>query len=217
MPCTEAYKEHIEYTFNAFCRVVIRYAAINAWRDRDKRRLREISFEYLTEEKFYPFSTSDKYFTDPYKQYPITICGQRIILSNGELAEVLSSLPEKKREIIYLYFSDITHSRKSGNYTDAAGVRRGITYTVPCKCCMKKWRCFSVRNPKLVPYETIIRATSGEPEAVDEVLRHYSKRIRIASLENGQVNKDTENNIKRRLIAALFQFRFDEQPYSKTE
>ncbi len=38
MPCTEAYKEHIEYTFNAFCRVVIHYAAINAWRDRDKRR-----------------------------------------------------------------------------------------------------------------------------------------------------------------------------------
>ncbi len=38
MACTEAYKEHIEYTFNAFCRVVIRYAAINAWRDRDKRR-----------------------------------------------------------------------------------------------------------------------------------------------------------------------------------
>ena len=55
-----------------------------------------------------------------------------------------------------------------------------------------------MRNPKLVPYETIIRATSGEPEAIDEVLRHYSKRIRIASLENGQVNKDTEDNIKRR-------------------
>ena len=63
MPCTEAYKEHIEYTFNAFCRVVIRYAAINAWRNRDKRRQREISFEYLTEEKFYPFSTSDIHTT----------------------------------------------------------------------------------------------------------------------------------------------------------
>ena len=25
MTCTEAYKEHIEYTFNAFCRVVIHY------------------------------------------------------------------------------------------------------------------------------------------------------------------------------------------------
>ncbi len=65
MICTEAYKEHIEYTFNAFCRVVIRYAAINAWRDRDKRRQ---------------------------------------ILTNGNLAAALSSLPEKKREIIYLYF-----------------------------------------------------------------------------------------------------------------
>ena len=74
-----------------------------------------------------------------------------------------------------------------------------------------------MRNPKLVPYETIVRATSGEPEAVDEVLRHYGKRIRLASLENGHINKDTEDNIKRRLITALFQFRFDEQPYKKTE
>jgi hypothetical protein len=63
----EAYKVHIQYTFNAFCKVVIHYAAINAWRDRDKRRQREISFEYLTEEKFYPFCTSDTYFIDPYK------------------------------------------------------------------------------------------------------------------------------------------------------
>ncbi len=68
-----------------------------------------------------------------------------------------------------------------------------------------------MRNPNLLPYETIVRATSGEPEAVDEVLRHYGKQIRIASLENGHVNRDTEDNIKRRLIAALFQFRFDEQ------
>lgn len=102
--CTEAYKEHIMYTFNAFCRVVIRYATLNSWRDRSRKRQREISFEYLTEEKFYPFSTSNKYFIDPYEQYPITICGQTVILTNGELAAALLSLPEKKREIIYLYF-----------------------------------------------------------------------------------------------------------------
>ncbi len=74
-----------------------------------------------------------------------------------------------------------------------------------------------MRNPKLVPYETIVRATSGDPEAVDEVLRHYSRRIRLAALENGQVNTDTEDSIKQRLVAALFKFRFDEQPYQKTE
>ena len=64
-------------------------------------------------------------------------------------------------------------------------------------------------NTNLVPYETIVRATSGEPEAVDEVLRYYSKRIRFAALENGHVNTDTEDSIKQRLITALFQFRFD--------
>lgn len=66
-------------------------------------------------------------------------------------------------------------------------------------------------NPNLVPYETIIRATSGEPEAVEEVLQHYSRRIRLAALENGYINKDTEDSIKQRLIAALFQFRLDGQ------
>ena len=104
MDCTEAYKEHIMYSFNGFCKVVIRYAAINAWRDRNRRRQREISFEYLTEEKFYPLSTSDEALKSSYEQYPVTICGQTIILTNGELAAALLSLPEKKREIIYLYF-----------------------------------------------------------------------------------------------------------------
>ena len=66
-------------------------------------------------------------------------------------------------------------------------------------------------NSNLLPYETIVRATSGEPEAVDEVLRHYSKRIRIAAIENGHIDRDTEDSIKQRLVAALFKFRFDKQ------
>ena len=64
-------------------------------------------------------------------------------------------------------------------------------------------------NTNLVPYETIVRVTSGDPEAVDEVLRHYGKQIRLAALENGHINTDTEDSIKQRLITALFQFRFD--------
>ena len=102
--CTEAYKEHIMYTFNGFCKTVIRFAAINAWRDRSRRRQKEISLEYLTEEKFYPLGTTDEYFEAPYEEYPITICGQTVILTNGELAAALLSLPERKREIIFLYF-----------------------------------------------------------------------------------------------------------------
>ena len=89
MPCTEAYKEHIMYTFNGFCKTVIRYAALNAWRDRSRQRQKEISLEYLTEEKFYPLGTTDEYFEAPYEEHPITVCGQTVILTNGELAAVL--------------------------------------------------------------------------------------------------------------------------------
>ena len=81
----------------------------NSSKIRDCLKIYTISFEYLTEEKFYPLSTSDEYLKSPYEQYPVTICGQTIILTNGELAAALLSLPEKKREIIYLYFF--------GNYT----------------------------------------------------------------------------------------------------
>ena len=129
MACTEAYKEHIMYTFHGFCKVVIRNAAITAWRDQQRRHKRELSLEYLTEEKHYPLGTSDEYFTAPYEEYPVTICGQTIILTNGKLAAALLSLPEKNREIIFLYFFGTTDSGKSGKCTDAAGVQPGIKST----------------------------------------------------------------------------------------
>ena len=104
MTCTESIQEHIMYTFNGFCKTVIRFAAINAWRGRSRWRQKEISLEYLTEEKFYPLGTTNEYFEAPYEEYPITICGQTVILTNEELAAALLSLPERNREIIFFYF-----------------------------------------------------------------------------------------------------------------
>ena len=65
MTCTEEYREHIEYTFHAFCKVVIRNATINAARTRSRKHKREISLEYLTDEKHYPLGTTDEYFQAP--------------------------------------------------------------------------------------------------------------------------------------------------------
>ncbi len=217
MPCTEAYREHIMYTFNGYCKTVIRFAAINAWRDRSRRRQKEISLEYLTEEKFYPLGTTDEYFEAPYEEHPITICGQTVILTNGELAAALLSLPEKNREIIFLYFSGHYTQQETGEMYGRCRSTTGYQIRRTLQLLQRKWRCFHMGNPNLLPYETIVRATSGEPEAVDEVLRHYSKRIRIAAIENGHIDRDTEDSIKSRLVAALFKFRFDEQPYPKTE
>ena len=92
MPCTEAYREHIMYTFNGYCKTVIRFAAINAWRDRSRRRQKEISLEYLTEEKFYPLGTTDEYFEAPYEEHPITICSQTVILTNKQDHKVIGDM-----------------------------------------------------------------------------------------------------------------------------
>ena len=62
MTCTVDYRKHIEYTFHAFCKVVIRNATIIAARTRGRKYKREISLEYLTEEKHYLFGIADKYF-----------------------------------------------------------------------------------------------------------------------------------------------------------
>ena len=46
----EKYQEHIRHTHDAFCKTVIRHAAIDAARSIRSRRKREISLEYLIEE-----------------------------------------------------------------------------------------------------------------------------------------------------------------------
>ena len=62
---------------------------------------------------------------------------------------------------------------------------------------------------KLLPYETIVKAHEGDPEAVNAVLRHYARYIRYFSKVHGQVNAEVEEYVKQQLIAALFKFRFD--------
>ena len=106
MTCTEDYREHIEYTFHAFCKVVIRNATITAARTRSRKYKREISLEYLTEEKHYPLGTTDKCLQvpEPDGEYILTLCGDTVIFSNVLLAEALSRLDTKKREMIYLSF-----------------------------------------------------------------------------------------------------------------
>ena len=43
MRYSEQFMEHIEYAFHAFCKIVLRHEAINAWRDLKRKEAREIS------------------------------------------------------------------------------------------------------------------------------------------------------------------------------
>ena len=65
---------------------------------------------------------------------------------------------------------------------------------------------------RLLPYETIVKAHEGDPDAIDTVLSHYAGYIRYFSKVHGQVNAEVEDYVKQRLIDCQFKFRLDEPP-----
>ena len=65
-----------------------------------------------------------------------------------------------------------------------------------------------MRNSRLLPYQTIIKATSGEPEAVNTVLQHYRGLICYYFLVDGRVDRDTEGYITETLLTAIFKYEF---------
>ena len=62
---------------------------------------------------------------------------------------------------------------------------------------------------KLLPYETIVKAHEGDPDAIDTILSHYAGYIRYFSKMNGYYNSDMEDYIRTKLIESLFKFHFD--------
>ena len=102
-------KEHIKeavHTHDTYCRIVIRHASFDAARMLAARWKREISLEYLIEEKFVQLSTTDEYFQVPDygETYPFSVRGQTILLDSCSLAAALARLPEQTQEEIFLYY-----------------------------------------------------------------------------------------------------------------
>ena len=62
---------------------------------------------------------------------------------------------------------------------------------------------------QLLPYETIVKASEGDPEAVAAVLSHYAGYVRSCAKMDGQINTDMQEHIVRQLIESLLKFRFD--------
>ena len=105
-----------QYTFHAFCVVVIRNAKYTALRDWSRKYKREISLEYLTEEKHHPLGTNDKCFQapEPDEEYILNLCGDTVILNNGLLVQALSRLPVEEQEMLYLSFYHRLSQEKIG-------------------------------------------------------------------------------------------------------
>ena len=131
---SEEYKEHIEYTFTAFCKVVLRNAAMTAYRDLGQKQKREVSLEYLiSETPLEPFTT-DTYF-EQYDQPTIFVVkGQEIVVASKRLADALLRLGEQRRNVLFLYFifgytdaqigKEYERNRSTANYWKLATLKQ---------------------------------------------------------------------------------------------
>ncbi len=131
---SEEYKEHIEYTFAAFCKVVLHNAAMSAYRNFGRKQQREISLEYLMSETSFEAFTTDTYF-EQYDQPTVFVAkGQEIVIANKRLANALSKLSEQRRDVLFLYFffgytdaqigKEYGRSRSTANYWKLAALKQ---------------------------------------------------------------------------------------------
>ncbi len=58
MKYSEQFMEYIEY---AFCKIVLRHEAMNAWQDLKRKEEWEISLDYLMSERYFEPSAMDSY------------------------------------------------------------------------------------------------------------------------------------------------------------
>ena len=104
MNYSEQFKEHIEYTFNGFCKTVLYHEALNAYRDLQRKQRYEISLEYIITETSFELSATDEHFQAAYKPTEFQVRGQTVVIDDERLAAALSKLFTQRREIVLLYY-----------------------------------------------------------------------------------------------------------------
>ena len=101
---SEQYREHIERTFNAFCKIVLYHAALGVYKKLRKKQQFEVSLDYLREFDFEPATSTDEYFVKYDVPTVFTVLGKTVIVESEQLAAALSRLPEKWREVLLLWY-----------------------------------------------------------------------------------------------------------------
>lgn len=101
---SEQYREHIERTFNAFCKIVLYHAALNAYKKIRRKQQFEVSLDYLREFDFEPVTTIDEYFVKYDVPTAFTVRGKTVVVESERLVAALLRLPEKRREVLFLRY-----------------------------------------------------------------------------------------------------------------
>ena len=129
---TEQYREHIERTFNAFCKIVLYHAALNAYKKIRRKQQFEVSLDYLREFDFDPVAAIDEYFVKYDVPTAFAVHRKVVIVKSEQLAAALLYLLEKWREVLflryYLGYSDEEISKMCGISRSAVFRRRKLVH-----------------------------------------------------------------------------------------
>ena len=91
--------KYIPVHIQCLLKIVIRHAAIDKILKLRRRWEREVSLDYLMNEKFVQFAEPEQF-----EEYFFTACGQTAVLYHAELAAALALLPEQAQEEIFRYY-----------------------------------------------------------------------------------------------------------------
>ena len=103
---TEPKDQHKAKAFDSYIKKILKYGARDYYNHMKKRGEREVSLSGLTGAELSALAVTDKYFAD---EYAFDVLSMQIRVSDYELGEALSALPEERRDIVLLsYFLDMT-------------------------------------------------------------------------------------------------------------
>ena len=93
--------EHKQHAFDSFCKKVIRCEAYNAYRAIGRRQDLEIPFSQLPEEAMEALAAWDVY---PWEYTSFPVDGDVILIKDDRLADALTALPQRFRDILLMYW-----------------------------------------------------------------------------------------------------------------
>ena len=100
------HEEHIQHSFDSYCKKILKGKAIDIHRERKRRNKREITFSDMSAQELAALSVEDEYFAD---EFVFNILGESVAVADVDLAEALNALPADKRDIVLMsYFFDMT-------------------------------------------------------------------------------------------------------------
>ena len=102
----DSYEQRVQNQFGGFCTRVLKNEANRIHNEYARQREMEKSLDAVTPEELEEIAVMDQYFQD---DHVFEVLGKQVVVTGDLLADAISKLPDRKRDIILLtYFLGLT-------------------------------------------------------------------------------------------------------------